>query len=95
MQVQIVYEDDKAFTLEVVGEDYALAEIIHHELLNEKNITFAGVLQSHPLIKRLVVKVKAQRIKPEKALLTSIENSKIATNELLKVVTQALSGGME
>lgn len=93
MQVQISREGEREFTVEVTGEDYSLAEIIHHELLDEKNVTFAGVLPPHPLIKKLVLKVRAQRIKPEKAFLTGIEKAQTNAHELLEVVNQALNGG--
>ena len=48
MQVQVLREGEREFTVEVTGEDYSLGEIIHHELLDEKNVTFAGVLPPHP-----------------------------------------------
>jgi DNA-directed RNA polymerase subunit L len=95
MQVQVARKEDKEFTVEVTGEDYSLAEIVHHELLDEKNVTFAGVLPPHPLIKKLVVKVRAQRIKPEKALLASLERAQANTRELLEVVSKAVGGGAE
>ncbi len=95
MQVQVSHEDEKAFTVEVAGEDYSLAEIIHHELLNEKNVTFAGVVPPHPLIKRIVLKVRAQRIKPEKAFISSLESAGNTVHALLETVSKAFSGGAE
>jgi DNA-directed RNA polymerase subunit L len=95
MLVQVSRKEDREFTVEVTGEDYSLAEIVHHELLGEKNVTFAGVLPPHPLIKKLVVKVRAQRIKPEKAFLTSLERAQVNTRELLDAVNKATSGGSE
>jgi hypothetical protein len=41
------------------------------------------------------VKVRAQRIKPEKAFLASLERAQVNTHELLDVVTKAISGGSE
>jgi DNA-directed RNA polymerase subunit L len=95
MQVQVSREGEREFTVEVTGEDYSLAEIIHHELLDEKNVTFAGVLPPHPLLKKLVLKVRAQRIKPERAFLTSLERARSNTHELLEAVNKAFSGGAE
>ena len=95
MQVQVSRKEDREFTVEVTGEDYSLAEIIHHELLEEKNVTFAGVLPPHPLVKKLVVKVRAQRIKPEKAFLTSIERAQASSRELLDAVNKAVGGGSD
>jgi DNA-directed RNA polymerase subunit L len=95
MQIQTSHEDDKGFTIEIAGEDYSLAEIVHHELLDEKSVTFAGVVPPHPLIKKLVLKVRAQRVKPEKAFVSSVERAADTTHELLESITKALGGGSE
>ena len=86
-------EDEKGLTVEITGEDYSLAEIVHHELLEEKSVTFAGVLPPHPLVKKLVLKVRAQRIKPEKAFSNSVEMAIENTHELLESMKKALGGG--
>jgi DNA-directed RNA polymerase subunit L len=93
MQVQITNEDERGLTVEITGEDYSLAEIVHHELLEEKSVTFAGVLPPHPLIKKLVLKVRAQRIKPEKAFVNSVERAIETTQELTRAVGDALGEG--
>jgi len=93
MQVQTTSEDEKGLTVEITGEDYSLAEIVHHELLEEKSVTFAGVLPPHPLVKKLVLKVRAQRIKPEKAFSNSVERAIDTTHELLDSMKKALGGG--
>jgi DNA-directed RNA polymerase subunit L len=92
MQVRVSHDDEKMFMVEVTGEDYSLAEIVHHELLNEKNVTFAGVVPPHPLLKKLILKVRAQRIKPEKAFITSVERAESNTHELLEETRKVLSG---
>lgn len=93
MQVQTSNEDEKGLTVEITDEDYSLAEIVHHELLEEKSVTFAGVLPPHPLIKKLVLKVRAQRVKPEKAFANSVERAVETTRELYDGVEKALGGG--
>lgn len=92
MQVQTTSEDEKSLTVEITGEDYSLAEIVHHELLEEKSVTFAGVLPPHPLIKKLVLKVRAQRVKPEKAFTNSIDRAMETTQDFYKEVKKALGG---
>ncbi len=93
MQLQTTADDEKGLTVEITGEDYSLAEIVHHELLEEKSVTFAGVLPPHPLIKKLVLKVRAQRIKPEKAFVNSAQRAAETTRELYVSVQKALGGG--
>jgi DNA-directed RNA polymerase subunit L len=92
LQIQTNSEDDKGLTVEITGEDYSLAEIVHHELLEEKNVTFAGVLPPHPLIKKLVLKVRAQRVKPERAFTNSVERAIQTTHDLYDGVKKALGG---
>jgi DNA-directed RNA polymerase subunit L len=92
MQVQTTSEDEKSLTVEITGEDYSLAEIVHHELLDEKSVTFAGVLPPHPLIKKLVLKVRTQRVTPEKAFTNSIDRAMETTRDLLNGVKKALGG---
>lgn len=92
MQIQTLNEDEKGLRIEITGEDYSLAEIVHHELLEEKSVTFAGVLPPHPLIKKLVLKIRAQRIKPEKAVTNSVERAMETTHELLGAMRKALGG---
>ena len=93
MQVQTINDDEKSLTVEITGEDYSLAEIVHHELLEEKSVTFAGVLPPHPLIKKLVLKVRAQRIKPEKAFINSVRRAAETTKELYDAVQKSFGGG--
>jgi DNA-directed RNA polymerase subunit L len=95
MLVQVSREGEREFTIEVTGEDYSLAEIIHHELLDEKNVTFAGVLPPHPLLKKLVIKIRAQRVKPERAFIGGLEKAQANTRELLEATTKAFAGGAE
>jgi DNA-directed RNA polymerase subunit L len=92
LQIQTNSEDEKGLTVEITGEDYSLAEIVHHELLEEKNVTFAGVLPPHPLIKKLVLKVRAQRVKPERAFTNSVERAIQTTHDLYDGVKKALGG---
>jgi DNA-directed RNA polymerase subunit L len=93
LQVQTTADDEKGLTVEITGEDYSLAEIVHHELLEEKSVTFAGVIPPHPLIRKLVLKVRAQRIKPEKAFVNSVQRAAETTHELSVSVQKALGGG--
>lgn len=93
MQLQTTNDDEKGLTVEIIGEDYSLAEIVHHELLEEKSVTFAGVLPPHPLVKKLVMTVRAQRVKPEKAFASSVQRAIETTQELFEGVQRELGGG--
>lgn len=93
MQIHTTSEGDKGLTVEITGEDHSLAEIVHYELLEEKSVTFAGVVPAHPLIKKLIIKVRAQRIKPEKAFTNSVQRAIDTTDELYESVERAFGSG--
>jgi DNA-directed RNA polymerase subunit L len=93
MQIRATNEGERGLAVEITGEDLSLAEIVHHELLEEKNVTFAGVVPPHPLIKTLFLRVRAQRIKPEKAFVNSVQRAAETTVELRDSIEKAFGGG--
>jgi len=46
-----------AIQVQIDGEDYSVADIVHKELLSVKHVKFAGVAPPHPLIKTLSIQV--------------------------------------
>jgi len=65
-----------------VDEDVALADILHHELLKDDKVIFAGVAPSHPLVAevKLIVQSKGD---PAKNLLASVERAAATIKEML------------
>lgn len=92
MQIQVTGDKEKELTVEITGEDYSIAEIVHHELLDERNVTFAGVLPAHPLIKKVVIKVRTQRLKAEKALENSVERAINNVHALFESMKETFAG---
>jgi DNA-directed RNA polymerase subunit L len=46
-----------AIQVQIDGEDYSVADIVHKELLSVKHVKFAGVAPPHPLIKTLSIQL--------------------------------------
>ena len=87
---------DNAISVQIDKEDYSVADIVHHELLNVKHVKFAGVPPPHPLIKTLTIQIHTDGSKPTKALLESIEIAQERISELLTAARQAFpSSGMK
>ncbi len=65
-----------------VDEDIALADILHHELLKDEKVVFAGVAPSHPLLaeNKLIIQSKGE---PTKDLLASVERALSTIKEML------------
>ncbi len=49
--------DSDAIQVQIDGEDYSVADIVHKELLSVKHVKFAGVAPPHPLIKTLSIQL--------------------------------------
>jgi len=73
---------DDVLEISFVDEDIALADILHHELLKDGEVIFAGVAPSHPLLaeNKLVIKSKGD---PTKNLLASVERALKTVKEML------------
>lgn len=72
--------------LQVDDEDIALADILHHELLQDERVSFAGTVRSHPLVKRFTIKLQTKKAKPKDVLLASCEKALDETAKLLNEI---------
>ncbi len=79
---------NNAIQVQIDGEDYSVADIVHEELLGEKHVKFAGVAPPHPLIKTLVIQVHTDGADANKALKEAVRMSQEKVSELLSVAVQ-------
>ena len=49
MNAQVISSEAKEINLSITETDVGILYLIQHELLNESNIDFAGVIVKHPL----------------------------------------------
>jgi DNA-directed RNA polymerase subunit L len=89
-----IHLSKKGDVLEVslVNEDVALADIIHHELLTDDKVIFAGVAPTHPLLAetKLIIQSKED---PTKTLLASAERAAATIKEMLDKTESSLKKG--
>ena len=64
LEVKISSITDNPLEFEVEGEDLSILEILHHEILQDKRVIFAGVTCPHPLLKKGVMKVQTKEDRP-------------------------------
>jgi DNA-directed RNA polymerase subunit L len=57
LKMKIDAVGSNAIQVQIDGEDYSVADILHKELLGVKHVRFAGVAPPHPLIKTLTIQV--------------------------------------
>ncbi|MDH2899615.1 MAG: RpoL/Rpb11 RNA polymerase subunit family protein [archaeon] len=73
----------EAIQVQIDGEDYSVADIVHKELLGIKHVKFAGVAPPHPLIKTLTVQIHTDGGEPNELLKQAVTNAQEKTKEIL------------
>ena len=59
MQAQVISSEPKEISLSIKETDIGILYIIQHELLQESNIDFAGVIVKHPLTNECWMKINS------------------------------------
>ena len=90
--MKVVSRSAKELEVNIEGEDVSLAQIVHHELLKDKDVVFSGVHPPHPLLKILIIRIQTAKGDPKDALVSSgkaaAENAKILLEEMDKSLEQ-------
>ena len=76
----------KSVEIIIEDEDISLADIIHHELLSDNNVVFAGAVPTHPLLRKTVIRVETKSRNPTDA---TISSSSKALENIEKLLTMA------
>lgn len=61
MDLKLIKETKTRIGLQIEKEDFSIPDIIHHELLKDSKVIFAGVEQLHPILKRHIIKVGTKK----------------------------------
>src|SRR5579863_4087946 len=77
---------NEAIQIQIDGEDYSVADIVHKELLGVKHVKFAGVAPPHPLIKTLTIQVHTDGGNANELLKQAVSNASEKTQEILEAV---------
>lgn len=75
-----------------IDEDIALADILHHELLKDSSVIFAGVAQTHPLLAETTLVIQSKN-DPTKVLSKSVRRAAETIKELLDKTEDKLKKG--
>ena len=59
MQAQVINSEPKEISLSIKETDIGILYIVQHELLQESNIDFAGVIVKHPLTNECWMKINS------------------------------------
>lgn len=90
MRITKVTSVDKTLEMQIEGEDIALADIIHHELLKDSRVVFAGAISTHPLLKKILFRVETKETKPVNAIIDSCNKAAENVTELFDKTNKSL-----
>ncbi len=76
--------------IKVSEEDISVLYVVQHELLKERSIDFAGVVQKHPLAKEYQLRVVTKRKDPMEVIQDASANASEYAKDLLGLVKSAL-----
>ncbi len=90
MQAEISNVKDNEIELKIREEDISVLYIIQHELLKEKSVDFAGVIQKHPLTKEFNMRVTTKRKDPMEVIQDASASAQEYSKELFSMIKSAL-----
>ena len=90
MFVEIADVKDNEIELTIREEDISILYILQHELLKEKSMDFAAVIQKHPLTKDYQLRVTTKRKDPMEVIHDASTSAQEYSKELLSMIKSAL-----
>jgi DNA-directed RNA polymerase subunit L len=93
MEIKILSSTEKILLMSIEDEDISIPEIIRHELLKDSHIVFAGVMQQHPLLKKLTMRIQTKDVEPLNVLISSSLKAVEKSSELLSEAKKILIEG--
>jgi DNA-directed RNA polymerase subunit L len=90
MFVEIADIKDNEIELRIREEDISILYILQHELLKEKSMDFAGVIQKHPLTKDYQLRVATKRKDPMEVIQDASSSAQEYSKELLSMIKSAV-----
>ncbi|HKF27007.1 MAG TPA: RpoL/Rpb11 RNA polymerase subunit family protein [Nitrososphaera sp.] len=90
MFVEITDFKDNEIELKIREEDISVLYVIQHELLKEKSIDFAGVIQKHPLTQDYQLRMATKRKDPMEVMQDASTSAQEYSKELLSIIKSAV-----
>jgi transcription factor S len=90
MFVELADIKDNEIELKIREEDISILYILQHELLKEKSMDFAGVIQKHPLTKDYQLRVATKRKDPMEVIQDASSSAQEYSKELLSMIKSAV-----
>ncbi|MCI0559842.1 MAG: hypothetical protein MN733_15235 [Nitrososphaera sp.] len=90
MLVEVADVKDNEIELKVSEEDISVLYVVQHELLKERSVEFAGVIQKHPLTKEYQLRVATKRKDPMEVIQDASASAAEYSKDLAGIIKSAL-----
>ena len=90
MHAEIADVKDNEIELKIREEDISILYVIQHELLKEKSVEFAGVIQKHPLTNEYQMRVATKRKDPMEVIQDASTSAQDYSKDLISMIKSAL-----
>jgi DNA-directed RNA polymerase subunit L len=90
MLVEVADVKDNEIELKVSEEDISILYVLQHELLKERSVDFAGVIQKHPLAKEYQLRVSTKRKDPMEVIQDASASAVEYSKDLAGMIKSAL-----
>lgn len=91
MEIKVISSNENTLVIDVEDEDISVPEIVRRELLKDDHVTFAGVTEQHPLLKKLTMRVQTKGVEPLNALISGCSKAIEKASDLLSEVRKTLT----
>ncbi len=82
MDVKILKDESKELMIEFESGDLTLPDLLAHELMNDSDVSFAGVSKEHPEVGKPILVIKTSKKSASAALTGAIGRVKDNIKEL-------------
>ncbi|HKU50775.1 MAG TPA: RpoL/Rpb11 RNA polymerase subunit family protein [Nitrososphaera sp.] len=89
MLVEVSDVKDNEIELKVSEEDISVLYVVQHELLKERSVDFAGVVQKHPLAKEYQLRVVTKRKDPMEVIQDASTSAAEYSKDLTALIKSA------
>jgi DNA-directed RNA polymerase subunit L len=90
MFIEVMDVKDNEIELKIREEDISILHILQHELLKEKSVDFAGVIQKHPLTQDYQLRVATKRKDPMEVIQDASTSAQEYSKDIINIVKSAL-----
>lgn len=92
MQTTVLSSSQKEIRLSITESDIGMLYIIQHELLQNNDISFAGVIVKHPLTKECTMRISTDQGNPVEAVTKAVDSANNNMDDLKRMFSSIREG---